>query len=223
MLHRGLPRTPTPTTPSTTGPARAHLRAGLAATFGHAPARTLMLLMWLAGIPAAAGGLMAAFTAQAGHPEAVAWVLAADAAAYTALTLALHRLALPRRQRLIGILAVASVLPLAAFALTPDILGAALLLAISGGAAVYQVTAGSTFMTLIPDTHRGSAYSVARTGLRAAQGLGAGLAGALAEGTGSIPATIASAGTVGVVAAVALTWSWHRCLRSPLPEGAVGT
>jgi predicted MFS family arabinose efflux permease len=84
------------------------------------------------------------------------------------------------------------------------------LLAVSGVFSAYQVTAGATFVRLVPDEQRGQALGFARSGLVAAQGIGVAGGGLLATATGSPTTAIAVAGIAGVALALTATTAWSR-------------
>jgi predicted MFS family arabinose efflux permease len=64
---------------------------------------------------------------------------------------------------------------------------------------------------------RGSAFGVARTGLRVAQGIGVAAGGALAQAIGSARDAIVLAGVLGVVLAVPAAVTWRRQYRLDPP------
>ncbi len=104
------------------------------------------------------------------------------------------------------------------FAFGPSLIGALLLLALAGATGAYQITVGATFTSWVPNALRGSAYGVARTGLRVAQGIGVAAGGALAQAIGSARGAVVVAGLVGVVFAVPATVAWHRRYRGEPTE-----
>ncbi|HEY0639320.1 MAG TPA: MFS transporter [Pseudonocardiaceae bacterium] len=174
--------------------------------------RSLVALAWLAGFAVVPEGLAAPFAASAGAgPSAVGWLLAVDPAAMAVGAYVMVRFVdQDTRLRLLGPLAVLTVLPLLGYAAGPGLTTALVLLALSGLFAAYQVTASATFMELVPDARRGQAYGVARSGLVAAQGLGVAAGGLVAELTGSVSWTIALAGAAGLLVAVPAAVGWRR-------------
>jgi predicted MFS family arabinose efflux permease len=93
-----------------------------------------------------------------------------------------------------------------------------LLLAAAGAAGAYLITVSATFITWVPNELRGGAGGVYRTGLRVAQGVGAGLGGLAADRLGAATSAIALAGVVGLLLAVLVAISWgHINGTSPEP------
>ncbi|MBP2473214.1 putative MFS family arabinose efflux permease [Crossiella equi] len=176
--------------------------------------RALLGLSWLAGIAVVPEGLAAPLAAEYGAgPAAVGWLLAVDPAAYALSTFLLARwTSTETRLRLLGVCAVGSVAALLGFA-GVGLAGALVLLAVSGALAAYQVTAAAEFMASVPDQDRGSAYGVARTGLRVAQGLGVVAGGVTTEVVGHPSTTVTLAGAVGLVLAVPAALAWRRALQ----------
>jgi predicted MFS family arabinose efflux permease len=181
--------------------------------------RTLLWLSWLVGLAVVPEGLAAPLAAQLGAPKgAVGWLLAADPFGYVIGAFVLsHYLSTALRQRLLGVLATASVAVLVLFAVRPSLPAALVLLAIAGATGAYQITVAATFTSWVPDGVRGSAFGVARTGLRVAQGVGVAAGGALAQAIGSARGAIVVAGLVGVVLAVPAAIAWRRQIPAPGP------
>jgi hypothetical protein len=94
-------------------------------------------------------------------------------------------------------------------ALRPDLVGALVVLALSGMAAAHQTVAAAAFVSAVPDSARGQAYGLASTSIRVVQGLGIVLAGVAAQ---VMPAStvVALFGAVGVAAAVIAAISYRR-------------
>jgi predicted MFS family arabinose efflux permease len=178
--------------------------------------RTLLWLSWLVGLAVVPEGLAAPLAAQLGAAKgAVGWLLAADPFGYVIGAFVLSRyLSTELRRRLLGVLATASVAVLVVFVVRPSLPGALLLLALAGATGAYQITVAATFTSWVPDGVRGSAFGVARTGLRVAQGLGVAAGGALAQAIGSARGAIVVAGLVGVALAVPATLAWRRQYRT---------
>jgi MFS family permease len=178
--------------------------------------RTLLWLSWLVGLAVVPEGLAAPLAAQLGAPKgAVGWLLAADPFGYVIGAFVLSRyLSTALRQRLLGLFATASVAVLVVFVVRPSLAGALVLLALAGATGAYQITVGATFTSWVPNSVRGGAFGVARTGLRVAQGVGVAAGGALAQAIGSPRGAIVLAGIVGVVLAVPAAVAWGRQYRS---------
>lgn len=174
--------------------------------------RSLIGLTWLAGFAIVPEALIVPLAGAVGAgAAAVGWMLAVETAALVIGAYLMVRLFQGEaRLRLLGPLAVLTLVPLIGYAGGPGLGGVLALLALSGFFAAYQITASATFMQLVPDAQRGQAYGIARSGLIAVQGLGVLLAGVVAELTGSVTTTIALSGVFGLLAAVAAAISWHR-------------
>jgi MFS family permease len=210
LLLTALRPRPAPLAPVRSGP---RWRAGFTAVFGHPGRRALVLLVWLTAVPYAATGLVVGYAAQVGAPGAVGWLLAAGPAGWLLVT-ALRPTGRDR-ERWLGALAVAVVLPLVGFAVAPPaglpaVLVAVGLLALSGAAELGTPTAISAFTALTPDHLRGAAHGVARSGLRVAMGLAAAGGGLLAQLVRSAHAAIAAVGVLGLLLAVPAALAWQR-------------
>lgn len=219
VRHRGAAATPS-------AGAEAGFLRGVGLIWGDPRLRSLVALAWLAGFAVVPEGLAAPFADSVGAgPAAVGWLLAVDPAAMAVGAYLLVRLVpVEVRLRLMGPLAVLTVIPLVGYAAGPGLAGALVLLAVSGFCAAYQVTASATFMEWVPDAQRGQAYGIARSGLVAAQGLGVLAGGVLAELTGSVSRAVALAGAAGVLVAGPAAIAWHRAYtrhRVPVGTGVV--
>ncbi|HEY0452693.1 MFS transporter [Actinophytocola sp.] len=184
--------------------------------FGNGRMRVLLTLSWLVGLVVIPEGLVAPLAKELGASSAaVGWLLAADPLGFVVGTYVLSRfVAAEHRIRVMGVLAVCSSATLIAFALTPHVAFAIVLLALAGAFGAYQITVSATFNTLVPNEIRGGAFGVIRTGLRVSQGIGVAIGGAVAELLGSTTTTIALAGVLGVAIAIPATVAWARLNRS---------
>jgi len=180
--------------------------------FGNNRMRVLLTLSWLVGFVVIPEGLVAPLAHELGaSSSAVGWLLAADPFGFVAGTFVLSRfVSAEHRRRVVGVLATASCGCLIAFAVTPNVAVALVLLALAGAFGAYQITVSATFNTLVPNEIRGGAFGVIRTGLRVSQGIGVAIGGAVAQGIGSATTTIALAGGLGVLIAVPTTVAWAR-------------
>ncbi len=197
---------------TTTATPGAGMWGGMALIWRDPWLRSLTALAWLAGFAIVPEALIVPFADSVGAgPTAVGWLLAIEAAAMVAGAFLLVRFVpIDTRLRLLGPLAVLTIVPLIGYAVHPGLAAALVLLALSGMFAAYQVTVGATFMERVPDEQRGQAYGIARSALIAVQGLGVVAGGLVAELTGSVSGTIAIAGVVGTLVAVPVAISWHR-------------
>ncbi|HWE92161.1 MAG TPA: MFS transporter [Pseudonocardiaceae bacterium] len=174
--------------------------------------RTMLGLSWLVGLAVVPEGLAAPLARQIGvGPAAVGWLLAADPLGYVIGTFLLsHFVPTARRQRLVGVLAIASLVVLLPFVVRPALGLALALLAVAGATGAYQITVGASLNSWVPNEVRGGVFGVARTGLRVSQGLGVAAGGAVAEGLGSATGAITIAALVGVLLAIPMAASWRK-------------
>ncbi|UMP06464.1 MFS transporter [Amycolatopsis sp. EV170708-02-1] len=188
--------------------------------FGNRHLRVLIWFSWLVGLAVIPEGLAAPLAAEMGvGKQAVGWLLAADPLGFVIGAFLLSRfVSAGQRRKLLGVLAALPMVALIAFALQPGLIPALLLLAAAGAAGAYLITVSATFITWVPNELRGGAGGVYRTGLRVAQGIGAGLGGLAADRLGSATSAIALAGVVGLLLAVLVALSWgHINGSSPEP------
>jgi MFS family permease len=180
--------------------------------FGDKRMRVLLTMAWLVGLVVIPEGLVAPLAKELGATDAaVGWLFAADPLGFVIGTFVLSRfVAAGQRVRIVGVLAICSSATLVAFALTPHIIVAIVLLALAGAFGAYQITVSATFNTLVPNEIRGGAFGVVRTGLRVSQGVGVAVGGAVAEAIDSSSMTIACAGILGVAIAIPATVAWAR-------------
>jgi len=188
--------------------------------FGNRHLRVMIWFSWLVGLAVIPEGLAAPLAAEMGvGKQAVGWLLAADPLGFVIGAFLLSRfVSAEQRRKLLGVLAALPMVALIAFALQPGLIPALLLLAAAGAAGAYLITVSATFITWVPNELRGGAGGVYRTGLRVAQGIGAGLGGLAADRLGSATSAIALAGVVGLLLAVLVALSWgHINGSSPEP------
>ena len=188
------------------------LRAGAAIIWGDPRLRALIGLAWLAGFGIVPEGLAVPFAREIGEGTlAAGLLLAAHPAGIVIGAFLLGRAVRPeQRQRLIGPLAVLTLVPLAAYAFQPGLHAALGLLLLSGAFTAYQVTASATFISLVPDSGRGQAFGLAGSGLIATQGLGLVAGGVLVTIFGSAATTIATAGAAGTLVALPAAAAWSK-------------
>ncbi|MFD9736971.1 MFS transporter [Umezawaea sp. NPDC059074] len=174
--------------------------------------RSLMGMRLLAGLAMVPEGLAVPLAASLDAVWAVGLILAIEPAANVLGVAVLFRWVREpaKRERLIGPLAILSLAPLVMFALNPNLTWTIALLVIAGMAGAYHTPARSAWMRMLPDAYRGRAYGIGRAALRSSQGGGMAVAGVVAHAVGSITATIAGAGGIGLLLAAQATLSWHR-------------
>lgn len=187
----------------------ADLRGGVAVLAGHPHLRIALGLTMLAGFYVAAEGLAAPYAgAYGGGATATGLLLAADpAGAALGAWLFVRWVPERSRDRLMGWLAVAAGLALAACALEPPLIGSWLLWSLSGACAAYFVQTSVVLVRHIPPGRRGQVMGLVSAGVLTCQGLGVLTAGALAEAIGVVAAVSAS-GAVGALVATVLVWRW---------------
>jgi predicted MFS family arabinose efflux permease len=188
---------------------RAHmwrqLRGGARTIAGNARLRVLLGLAWLTAFWIVPEGLAAPFANDhGGGATAVGLLLAANPTGSLIGTVVLTRWVRPAsRSRLLGLLAVASGLPLCACAGNPPIWLAVLLWGLCGAFSSYIVIVIAEFIAIVPTQVRGQAIGLASSSLLAAQGIGLLLGGVTTAWWG--PAVvIAVAGAVGSTVAAGL-------------------
>jgi MFS family permease len=174
--------------------------------------RSLMGMRLLAGLAMVPEGLAVPLAASLDAVWAVGLILAIEPAANVLGVAVLFRLVRDpaKRERLIGPLAILSLAPLVMFALHPNLTWTIALLVIAGMAGAYHTPARSAWMRILPDAYRGRAYGIGRAALRSSQGGGMALAGVVAHSIGSVTATIAGAGGIGLLLATQATVAWRR-------------
>ncbi|GAB2871971.1 MFS transporter [Lentzea nigeriaca] len=174
--------------------------------------RTLLGVRLLAGLAMVPEGLAVPLAASLNAVWAVGLILAIEPAANVLGVALLFRLVRDpaKRERLIGPLAILSLAPLIMFAFNPNLTWTIVLLVIAGIGGAYHTPARSAWMRLLPDQYRGRAYGIGRAALRSSQGGGMALAGVVAHSVGSITATIAGAGGIGLLLATQATFAWRR-------------
>lgn len=174
--------------------------------------RVLLAMSWLVGLAVVPEGLAAPLARQLDAPDqAVGWLLAADPLGFVVGAFVLsHYVSADTRQRTIGVLAVASVGVLIAFAAQPSLPVALLLLMLSGVAGAYVITVTASISTFVTNEVRGAVIGLYRTGVRVAQGVGVAIGGAIAQWLSSATVTIALAGVLGVLLAVPAAIAWSR-------------
>ncbi|MCR3747478.1 MFS transporter [Lentzea californiensis] len=174
--------------------------------------RTLLGVRLLAGLAMVPEGLAIPLAASLNAVWAVGLILAIEPAANVLGVALLFRLVRDpaKRERLIGPLAILSLAPLILFAFNPNLTWTIVLLVFAGIGGAYHTPARSAWMRLLPDQYRGRAYGIGRAALRSSQGGGMALAGVVASSIGSVTATIAGAGGIGLLLATQATFAWRR-------------
>jgi predicted MFS family arabinose efflux permease len=182
------------------------IKVGFRTVTGDRRLRLLLMLAWLAGFWTIPEGLAAPYaSAHGGGPASVGILLAANPAGNLIGVLILTRwVPSALHPRLIGLLAIASGLPLVPCGFDPGIAITAVLWGLCGVLSAYLVLIVSEFVTIVPSHVRGQAIGMASSGLLASQGIGLLVGGAIASLWAVGPA-IAVAGLAGSLVAVPLT------------------
>jgi predicted MFS family arabinose efflux permease len=182
--------------------------------------RSLLGIRLLAGLAMVPEGLAVPLATNLDAVWAVGLILAIEPAANVLGVAVLFRLVRDpaKRERLIGPLAILSLAPLVMFALDPNLTWAIVLLVIAGMAGAYHTPARSAWMRILPDGYRGRAYGISRAALRTSQGGGMAVAGVVAHTVGSVTATIAGAGGIGILLATQAAVAWRRARSRNEPE-----
>ncbi|MFD9890976.1 MFS transporter [Amycolatopsis sp. NPDC059027] len=174
--------------------------------------RVLFALKMLAGLAVAPEGVAAPFTAELGVGSfAVGLLLASDPVGSVVGAWVFTRwVPAPRKTSSIGLLAVASLVPLVFLVLRPPLPVSLALVALSGAcSAPYHMQAVALTARTVPDRVRAQVMGLMSTSLVTVQGVGIMLAGLVAQLTA--PAlTLGLAGAAGVLLAVPLAVAWQR-------------
>jgi MFS family permease len=187
--------------------------------------RNLIAFGCLAGCYTVTAGLAVPFAAQVGAgTAAVGLLLAAHPAGCAIGTALLTRLVPPgRRLILLGPLAVATSAVLLPIGLVPSLGVAVALCVLCGLLAGHDAIAVATFIRFVPEERRGQAYGLAVAIVFATQGLGAALAGVVAQFT-SPSTAIAVFAALGVLAGTAAAVGWQRVRgHAAAPAGSDGS
>jgi predicted MFS family arabinose efflux permease len=187
------------------------LVSGLRLIFGDSRLRTLIGLSWLAGLYVVPEGVAAPYANDLNHGAVAVGLLLAATPAGTAVGTYLLVRFIPahRRSRWMGPMAVAVGIPLALCGLHPDLTLSLVLWTVAGLFFGYQVQVITEFVRAVPDQQRGQAIGIGSSGLLAVQGFGVLLGGVVASLWG-VNAAVASAGLLGAVLALGLSWVYHR-------------
>ena len=175
------------------------------------PLRVLISYGCLAGLYTVPAGLAVPYAAEIGvGTAAVGLLLAAQPAGAAVGSAVMTRLVAPRRRLvLLGPLAVATSAVLLPFGLVPGLVIAVVLCALSGLLSGHDAVAVATFTRNVPAERRGQAYGLAVAVVRATQGLGAALAGVVAQFS-SPSLAIAVFAALGTLAGFAAAIEWGR-------------
>lgn len=173
--------------------------------------RALFVLAMLAGLYIAPEGLAVAWAAELHAPtEAVGLIMAAPAAGLAVGAWLFTRFVKPeRRIRATGLLAAVSGVLLMVCVVEPGLPVVLGTLVSSGAFTAYQVQVGASFGRLTPADGRAQVMGLLNSAVLTIQGVGALLAGLLAQAAG-VSVTVAIAGAAGAVIAVPAAVAWNR-------------
>ena len=116
------------------------------------------------------------------------------------------------QQRVLGLLGILAGVPLIACVFRPPLAVSMVLFALSGAlSTAYTIQGVATFMTRVPDTQRAQASGLLSSGLLTVQGIGALVAGVVADAL-SPSRAVALAGGAGAAAATLIAVAWRRTL-----------
>jgi MFS family permease len=171
----------------------------------------LFVLAMLAGLYIAPEGLAVPWAAELRSPTGTVGLIMAAPAAGLALGAWLFTKFVPprRRVRVTGLLAAVSGLLLAFCVFKPGLPVVLTALVASGAFTAYQVQVGASFGTLTPADGRAQVMGLLNSAVLTIQGVGALLAGLLAQAVG-VSVAVAVAGAAGAVIAVPAAVAWNR-------------
>ncbi|MFD0746552.1 MFS transporter [Phytohabitans flavus] len=192
------------------------LRSGLVVVWGDPKRRAIFLATFLSACYVAPEALAAPVAATLNQDPIMVGLLLASCCAGAVVGVPLLSRLLPalRRSAAFPVLLVLTGLPLALLPLHGDIYLAMVVFAVGGALwAIQVVMLSANLVELLPDSHRAQGMGVAASMNRTAMGVGAGLAGLLAEAVGPVPA-IGVAGVAATLLAVVPGALWIRSSRS---------
>ena len=171
--------------------------------------RTMLGMAGLVGFAVVPEGLAVPIAAEFGSDVGPGLILAADPCGFTLGVLLVRRFVPPeRRERVVGPLAVASVLLLVVVPAAPSLVVVLAMIALSGAAGAYLVTVNSLFANETGSATRASEIGAYRMVLRVSQGIGVVLGGVLADQVGARSA-VGIAGLAGTALGLGLWRAWH--------------
>ncbi|MEV7964638.1 MFS transporter [Sphaerisporangium sp. NPDC088356] len=167
--------------------------------------RGLLLAAWVPMMfVAGAEAVVVPYLSERGEPSQAGLVLAAFAAGMAAGDFVVGRFAAPAlRERMSFPLALAAGAPMIGFAARPGLAWCLALAVLTGLCLAYNLGLQRRFVDAVPEDERGQAFGLLTSGQMTTQGMGAALAGLLAE---MVPAHLAIAltGAGGLLGALAL-------------------
>jgi predicted MFS family arabinose efflux permease len=197
------------------------LFSGLRLIFTDSRLRILLGLSWLAGLFVVPEGVAVPYAHDIDRGPVAVGLLMAATPAGTAIGTYLWVRFVPTaiRSRWMGPMAAAVGVPFALCAWHPNLVLSLVLWTAAGLFFGYQVQVITDFVRSVPDQQRGQAIGIASSGLLAVQGFGILIGGAVASVWG-VNAAVASAGLLGTVLGLGLSWKWWRTTPRSQPESA---
>jgi predicted MFS family arabinose efflux permease len=177
--------------------------------------RVLIALCWLAGFYVVPEALAAPYAnSLAAGAIAVGLIMAADPVGSVIGGIVFSWVPEHLQIRVIGVLGILAGVPLVFCVLKPGLIVSMVLFGLSGlFATAYNIQGTASFVRRLPDAQRAQGSGLLSSGLTTVQGLGALVAGIIADRIG--PAhTVALAGLVGALVAVPIAVGWSRASRS---------
>jgi predicted MFS family arabinose efflux permease len=177
--------------------------------------RVLIALCWLAGFYVVPDALAAPYAnSLAAGAIAVGLIMAADPVGSVIGGIVFSWVPEHLQIRVIGVLGILAGVPLVFCVLKPGLIVSMVLFGLSGlFATAYNIQGTASFVRRLPDAQRAQGSGLLSSGLTTVQGLGALVAGIIADRIG--PAhTVALAGLVGALVAVPIAVGWSRASRS---------
>ena len=180
--------------------------------------RALVALNWLAGFYVVPEALAAPYANAigAGTGAAVGWLMAADpiGSVIGAWIFGRRWIPEPVQVRGLGVLGILAGVPLILCLLWPGLVTGMVFFALSGLLATgYNIQGTVNFVRRLPNNQRAQGSGLNSAGLITVQGLGALLAGLLADAIGPAHA-IAVAGAAGALVAIPIALAWNRARSS---------
>lgn len=207
--------------------ARAQVINGMRALMRDRARRALVVMALVVGCYIVPEALAVPYTAQigAGATEAGLLMAAGPLGSMLGAWAFVRFMPLASRDRLVGVIAVLTGVPLLPTIAVPSFPAAFVLWTVSGAlAGAYVLQSQASFVRRTPDAERGQALGLAGSAMIATQGLAVVGGGALADGTSPATAIAAAAG-FGLLVSAATAVSWarargrHTAPNSPDAEG----
>jgi MFS family permease len=212
LVRLGVKNRPAATDKTNRRSIAASIGAGTGLIWRDRGLRVLVLFCWLSAFLIVYEGLAAPYTAEiGGGTVAVGFILASDPLGSVIGALVFSRLVpVTARPRVLGVLGIASALPLLGCFLAPNIVVSFTLFALAGAlGTALLMQASASFTRGLPDQIRAQAAGLMNSGIATVQGLSPLLAGLIADQFGTAK-TVGVVGVVGLVIAIPAAIAWQR-------------